>query len=1205
MYNSLKSVLLSWRVGAAAQHTNIRQALWRGHRANRAWLALLAAGLLATLVGQRSTAFKPEEETFGHTMITRSVLTDGFSTWTPGTALIEEALSDGRVLGFAPEAVEQLLMGVQGPDFLLPKDVFSQDASDAGVHISPEFYLPIAHCDNEFIAECADRIQSFLYAKRGATIAAGTSEDTTMPHDGARELLRRAALLLLPDDASAGQEKQAERLTIEARVHFGRALHTLQDLYAHSNWAENHLSSNTTFEQVGQPDGSVSVEKVRALSWSRPANVPQSSGVQTCAPNALTIPAGVIPNYTNTGGNFALTPDSGQKVTTGYFSLVSTIGVGIGTADDGVNARCDHGLEPQVAGLIPIKVAGINKDAPYSPFTPEPQIENGKLLDVANASKLHRQASRSAAKHTHDLIKTFIGELRKMTSAEIGLGAGASVDQVNQARDLMIQLFMGGASTLFVVDATGSMQDIIDGLATQVGRIAADEAAADLQPGRKYMLMTYTETNNKLKSTWHRFADGKVGGTTSLFGSAAAVTDKIKKDLSEIASGGGDCPEPTMDAILEAVARATRRSHLYVFTDASSKDEPDANGVKPSDKLAKIVKAKRLQVTFSLSGSCSPIDPNFARLAEQSGGQVLLVDHLGADTSVAVGGIQAGARDLQAVRIESGSLVGTRSLSIPVEAGAAALSLSATIGSGTVSVINPSGVLQASQGFLGGKTLQVSKPAPGYWQVVYQAAGAAPVSYSLNAAVAGLFVLDSVAYSEIAETGRAGHELHLPHVGQVPAETVRVRALLKGPVAVETVNAYRFDALAQDGSSLGVLALGRVSNLSYEGVADLGLISAGGQREWRVAVSGVDNRGYPFARVMPVRDAASRYLATVSRQPGHWVAGGEHEVTVAVKNTGLTGPITMSARTSIGTVVSATSSIVAVPAAGGNIVVKVRMPAAAAAGDSGAITLALNEQGAAVQSAIPFQLQVPIQISRDSDGDGVPDEAEMGPSGTDANYDGNGDGLPDWKQANVVSFRSAQGIGYLTASADSGRFEAAGARQADELRTFIYDLFAFRLAGLTPGSSAVVKLYLPVGRTASGYKKFGPEPKDRTEHWYEFSDDGTTGYSIAGNVLTLRLKDGARGDDDLTADGVIVDAGGPTGVSLVAQAAAPAVTPTPTPATTPAASGGGGGGGCTLGAPGQHDGSLVLLTALAAGMLWRRRLQGRSPARNPTQPRRH
>ncbi|MCK4791774.1 MAG: hypothetical protein KAV87_49030 [Desulfobacteraceae bacterium] len=49
-------------------------------------------------------------------------------------------------------------------------------------------------------------------------------------------------------------------------------------------------------------------------------------------------------------------------------------------------------------------------------------------------------------------------------------------------------------------------------------------------------------------------------------------------------------------------------------------------------------------------------------------------------------------------------------------------------------------------------------------------------------------------------------------------------------------------------------------------------------------------------------------------------------------------------------------------------------------------------------------------------------------------------------------------------------------------------------------------------------------------HWYEFMyDDFTkTGAKIDGNKITLYFVDGERGDDDLEANGIVVDDGGPS-----------------------------------------------------------------------------
>ena len=53
------------------------------------------------------------------------------------------------------------------------------------------------------------------------------------------------------------------------------------------------------------------------------------------------------------------------------------------------------------------------------------------------------------------------------------------------------------------------------------------------------------------------------------------------------------------------------------------------------------------------------------------------------------------------------------------------------------------------------------------------------------------------------------------------------------------------------------------------------------------------------------------------------------------------------------------------------------------------------------------------------------------------------------------------------------------------------------------------------------YWKYGPTPSNTTPHWYQLPA------TIAGNTATFSITDGGLGDDDLLANGGIVDQGGP------------------------------------------------------------------------------
>ena len=96
--------------------------------------------------------------------------------------------------------------------------------------------------------------------------------------------------------------------------------------------------------------------------------------------------------------------------------------------------------------------------------------------------------------------------------------------------------------------------------------------------------------------------------------------------------------------------------------------------------------------------------------------------------------------------------------------------------------------------------------------------------------------------------------------------------------------------------------------------------------------------------------------------------------------------------------------------------------------------------------------------------------------------------------------------------------------------TLPHGVVALRLELGTAGSTAQVVLTYPEALPAGAvYYKYGPVVKNGPSRWYPFQ-----GARISGNTVTLTLKDGAVGDDDLTENSVINDPGG------VALLAAPA-----------------------------------------------------------------
>jgi len=175
--------------------------------------------------------------------------------------------------------------------------------------------------------------------------------------------------------------------------------------------------------------------------------------------------------------------------------------------------------------------------------------------------------------------------------------------------------------------------------------------------------------------------------------------------------------------------------------------------------------------------------------------------------------------------------------------------------------------------------------------------------------------------------------------------------------------------------------------------------------------------------------------------------------------------------------------------------------------------------------------------SGSTDTDGVPDVGEMGPGGNDPSYDGNGDGVPDYQQANVASLSTATGAGYVTLEVPSGQslvgVQAVPNPHPDDAPAakFPYGFFAFTVTG-APAAGVVVTIHLPKDPSIADYFKYGPTPDNEAPHWYDFNRSGSTGAEVVQTAtdtrVLLHFVDTLRGDDVRTADGLIIDVGGPS-----------------------------------------------------------------------------
>lgn len=128
------------------------------------------------------------------------------------------------------------------------------------------------------------------------------------------------------------------------------------------------------------------------------------------------------------------------------------------------------------------------------------------------------------------------------------------------------------------------------------------------------------------------------------------------------------------------------------------------------------------------------------------------------------------------------------------------------------------------------------------------------------------------------------------------------------------------------------------------------------------------------------------------------------------------------------------------------------------------------------------------------------------------------------------NFQSFQSEYTLSLNSTQGRLinYTSSAPPSWAVENFPYGKVNFSVTDLAWGASTIVTLTLPENANIHNYWKFGPTPDDPTPHWYSFIYNGQVGAEFDGNIIRLHYIDGALGDDDLMANGVVVDPGGPT-----------------------------------------------------------------------------
>lgn len=164
----------------------------------------------------------------------------------------------------------------------------------------------------------------------------------------------------------------------------------------------------------------------------------------------------------------------------------------------------------------------------------------------------------------------------------------------------------------------------------------------------------------------------------------------------------------------------------------------------------------------------------------------------------------------------------------------------------------------------------------------------------------------------------------------------------------------------------------------------------------------------------------------------------------------------------------------------------------------------------------------------DVDADGVSDTVED-------NAPNDGDGVKDSEQINVASLPNSEDQQFVSVASPDGTVledvvatENPSPTDTPTDADFPVGFLDFNVNGIGAGGSTTVEIFIPEGTVVNKYLKYGPEPGNPTPHWYSFSYNGTTGAEFFADRIVLHFVDGLRGDDDLAANGIIVDPGAPS-----------------------------------------------------------------------------
>jgi hypothetical protein len=326
------------------------------------------------------------------------------------------------------------------------------------------------------------------------------------------------------------------------------------------------------------------------------------------------------------------------------------------------------------------------------------------------------------------------------------------------------------------------------------------------------------------------------------------------------ASGGGDCPELAMTALLAAIEASQHGSTIYLFTDASAKD---------SNLVENVVAAateKDISITVASSGSCSPVDPAYRTMTQSTGGQLLIHGHSEVETAKLFDLLRPTlAGDLETILLAEVEVGAATGFDVPIDSTVSAATIAiGHEGGATVQVLRPDGTEAVPSDpavtrtdLTGTTVINLEGPEPGTWRLLVSGS-AGPVTVSVK----GNSPIRFDEFTPVALTEDARHEGLFPLVGaSLTGKEVEARAMVLGPVS----NAG-FELRSPSGELLETIDLELAGSEYVAADQHFGTFLPG-EGPYRVYATGTDAAGHRVLRAFPGVTRSQPIEVTAERLP--------------------------------------------------------------------------------------------------------------------------------------------------------------------------------------------------------------------------------------------------------------------------------------------------------------------------------------------------